>query len=82
MPETQALLKRLLEALALTHESELDCDQVFAALDLYAEAIARGEDPAVVLPLVRQHLEQCPDCSEEQQALLAILTSGVSDLGA
>ena len=60
-------------ALAITDENELDCDQVFETLDIYAEADLADEDVAEILPLVKRHLMMCSDCEEEYQALLRIL---------
>jgi hypothetical protein len=64
---------RLLRHLGRTQPEEYDCDQVHQVLDEFAEAARRGEDVAARLPLVQQHLEMCPDCWEEFQALLRSL---------
>ena len=54
-----------------THE--LDCEQVFEALDRYAEAEVRHEDAAHLMPLMREHLNMCHDCCDEYEALLDVL---------
>ena len=41
----------------------------------------RGEDAASMLPLVNKHLEMCPDCREEFEALLRVLRAGTPPLG-
>ena len=33
----------------------------------------RGEDPTRLMPYVQQHLDMCPDCREEYEALLEAL---------
>jgi hypothetical protein len=33
----------------------------------------RGEDVAHLMPLVQRHLELCPDCREEHEALMQAL---------
>jgi predicted anti-sigma-YlaC factor YlaD len=33
----------------------------------------RDEDPAHLFPLVQRHLDMCPECREEFEALLAAL---------
>ena len=71
-----ALLKQLLYELSCTQDEEFDCEQVFRCLDLYAEAIARGEAADEMLPQVRQHFEHCRDCEQEFQALLRVLQAG------
>ena len=64
---------QMLQALAKTEEQEISCDDVFAVLDEFAEAIQRGENVLLLMPLVRQHLDMCPDCREEYEALLRML---------
>jgi hypothetical protein len=73
MGETKDILRRLLKQLAMTQDEEIYCDEVYRVLDQFAEAAARGEDPSEFLPLVAQHLELCPCCLEEYEALLKIL---------
>jgi len=46
-------------------------------LDQYAEMALRGEDPAELLPLVHYHLDMCPDCKEEYEALVRILQAPI-----
>ena len=58
---------------AKTHQNELDCQQVYEVVDVYAEMSARGEDVSEVLPMVKHHLEMCKDCLEEFDALMRIL---------
>lgn len=63
-------LRPLVMGLANTQVEELTCDEVFALLDVFAEAISRGEDAAARMPLVRHHLDMCQDCREELAILL------------
>lgn len=65
--------RKLLQSLAKTEEQELSCDDVFAVLDQFVEAVRRGENVLMLMPLVRQHLEMCPDCREEYDALMRML---------
>lgn len=67
------MLKQLLKMISNTREDEIDCDDVLNIVDVYAEAVARGEDPSEMLPLVKHHLELCAPCLEEYEALLRIL---------
>lgn len=59
--------------LAMTETQEMGCDDVFMVLAEFAEMNQRGENVTEMMPLVAQHLELCPDCREEYQALLAAL---------
>ena len=57
-------------------DAELNCDQVFALIDQFAERAARGEDVAHLMPLVAAHLEMCPDCREQYETLERVLKAG------
>jgi hypothetical protein len=63
----------MLSMVAHTRERELTCDEVHALIDQFAEMRMRGEDPIHLMPLVQQHLDMCPDCREEYEALLEAL---------
>jgi hypothetical protein len=79
MKASREMLKSLLQKIVHTHDDELDCQQVFKLLDVYAEMSARGEDVSAAFPMVKQHLEMCNDCMEEYDALMRILeTEGSS----
>ena len=75
-PGTNALSGMFSGMLAATADQEIGCDEAFQLLDQYAEIIARGDDPAVLLPVVRHHLSMCRDCREELEALLRALEAG------
>ncbi len=65
------MMKAMVMGLANTLEQELSCDEVYALLDVLADHVSRGEDGAVLMPLVQHHLDMCPDCREEFFALLS-----------
>lgn len=57
---------------------EIDCEttscpEVRRIIDEYAERIIHGEDVAECMPIVKAHLQECPDCCAECDALLRIL---------
>jgi hypothetical protein len=66
-------VKVVLSMMAMTFDQELSCDEVHALIDQFAEMQMRGEDPARLFPLIQRHLEMCPECREEFEALLAAL---------
>jgi len=70
-PPTEAQVA--LAMMSMTHEHELSCDEVHDLIDQFAEMHLRGENPAHLFPLVRRHLDMCPECKEEFEALLAAL---------
>ena len=76
--QPDAMMMKLLQSLAMTEEQEISCDDVFAVLDQFVEAVKRGENPLFLMPLVRQHLDMCPDCREEYETLLRMLQPAFS----
>jgi DNA-binding transcriptional MerR regulator len=66
-------MQNLLHRLEKTQEEEYSCDEAHELMDQFAEMVMRGEDAAQIMPLVQHHLEMCPDCAEELEALLTIL---------
>ncbi|MEK7329061.1 MAG: hypothetical protein AAB217_27760 [Chloroflexota bacterium] len=66
-------LGKVARQIGATHDVEYSCDDVHHLLDQFAEAVLRGENAANLWPLVQRHLDMCPDCREEFEALLRIL---------
>lgn len=71
------LMQKVMGMLAMTEEVELSCDEVLAVLDQAVELAARGEDLSQLMPLVKRHLDMCPDCMEEYRALEKIVLNVV-----
>ena len=71
-PSSLAVLGR---QIATTQEVEYPCDDVYRLLDQFAEAVSRGDDTAPWMPLIRAHLDRCPDCRAEFEALMQALRS-------
>lgn len=67
------MMQILLRSLMMTEEHEISCDEVFTVLDQFTEAVLRGENVLLLMPLVRQHLDMCPDCRAEYETLLRML---------
>ncbi|MCP4358608.1 MAG: hypothetical protein GY796_11375 [Chloroflexi bacterium] len=72
---TEEKLVRLIRCLEQTHEDAYSCEEAYALLDEYVELIATDEQAAQLMPLVRNHMDICPDCHEELEVLLNILRS-------
>ncbi|NOY98277.1 MAG: hypothetical protein GXP40_03595, partial [Chloroflexi bacterium] len=68
-----AALHKLAQMVAQTQDVEYSCDEAYRLLDQYAETVTRGEDAERIMPLVKHHLDMCPDCREEFEALLRVL---------
>ncbi len=71
--EQSSSLKKLLQMIGYTEETEVSCDEVEQILDQFAELVQRGEDVKEVMPLVKNHVDMCPECREEYEALLRTL---------
>ncbi len=70
---TASQAEKMVQMINRTQDVELTCDEVHVLLGEFAQMALRNEDPAKLLPLVSQHLELCPDCREEYDALMQIL---------
>jgi len=67
------MMSGLLQMLANTENEEVACDDVFKVLAEFAEMHQNGENVAEMMPLVKKHLDMCPDCREEFEALMLAL---------
>jgi hypothetical protein len=54
---------------------EVGCQDCFELLDEYVELEVAGLDAEGRIPGLRAHLEGCPACREEHQALLELVGS-------
>lgn len=66
-------LTRLMALIEQTEEGEYACEETLDLLDEYAELVATHQDAESIMPLVKEHLKHCVDCSERYEALLNIL---------
>ena len=64
-------LKRLARDIATTNPDEICCAECFLQVDEYIDLVLAGKSASQALPLVQNHLEQCGNCREEFEALLA-----------
>jgi hypothetical protein len=58
-----------------TDPKDVGCDEAMAVLHIYAEIVAKGEDPDVLYPGVTAHLRACGPCEEDLQGLLEAIRS-------
>lgn len=71
--QPDSIMQLRLKSLAAADANEISCEDVFTVLDQFAEAVDRGENVLLLMPLVRKHLEICPNCREEYETLLRML---------
>jgi hypothetical protein len=58
---------------------EVGCDECFDRLDEFVELELAGLDADTAIPGLRAHLEGCPACREEHDALLALAATDPRD---
>ena len=68
-------LQRIIKAIQETRSDEIDCGECFDELDQFAETVLAGKSAEEAMSLVQDHLNRCPNCHEEYEALLAALKS-------
>jgi hypothetical protein len=66
-------LKRMVRNVLTARPDEVGCDECFEQLDVFVEMTLAGKSAAEAMPLVQDHLERCPGCREEFEALLEAL---------
>jgi hypothetical protein len=66
-------LNWLLKAIVSSRPDEFTCGDCFDVADTFAELVLAGRNAAEALPRVHHHLDLCPPCREEFEALLDAL---------
>jgi hypothetical protein len=61
--------ERWLQNIYHTQEEEISCSECFDSVSHYVEVELAGENAAIQMPQLRQHLDQCPACREEYETL-------------
>jgi hypothetical protein len=72
-PSDHSLLRRLLGP----QGPELSCEECFAQLDRYVELELRGADADARVPGMREHLEGCSACAEDERSLRALVETEI-----
>ncbi len=69
-------IQKLINCIFDTHsDGGIDCETCSKQFNCLVELVAAGTELNQLLPAVEQHLQCCPDCREEFQALLSILVA-------
>ena len=64
---------KFLRILENVRKEDMSCDQMFIQLDEFVEHEVRSRDAARIMPLIQEHIDLCPECCDEYQALLTVL---------
>jgi len=70
--QNEVVLK-FLQILENVREEEMSCDEMFIQLDEFVEHEVKSRDAAKIMPLIQEHIDLCPECCDEYQALLTVL---------
>jgi hypothetical protein len=70
MKITNEQTKTLLQFVATSKPDEIDCDGCFDHMAEFVEYELLGSDIPEALQKVHRHIEQCPCCNDEHNALL------------
>jgi len=65
--------RKLAGFLLKTRPEEMSCDEWIDRVGEYAERVLAGRPIPASLDEVVRHIEHCPECAEEFQAILAAL---------
>lgn len=79
MTLTPPVLRKILRMAHSARPVELGCDDCEARLDRFAEMELAGLDAREALPLVEEHLERCPCCRVEFEALMEVLQASARE---
>lgn len=71
----QEMIVDLMQQLEQTNEGHYSCADSYALLDEYVDLVADKQQAELIMPLVKAHLDACPDCYVEFEVLLDILQS-------
>jgi predicted anti-sigma-YlaC factor YlaD len=66
-------VKTLLSVVAGTTDDSLDCDGCFGHVSQFVEMKLAGMNLCESMKMVQTHLENCPCCQDEFEALLAAI---------
>ena len=67
------VIVKFLRILEDVRAEDMSCDEMFIRLDEFVETEVQSKDAEKLMPLVREHLDLCPDCDEVYEALLTVL---------
>ncbi len=66
-------LRQIVAMSLATADTEMSCGECDLEVDRFAEMTLAGLDAAEALPIVEEHLERCPCCHLEFEALMDAL---------
>ena len=68
-----------LRVLEKVDKEEISCGELYTKLDEYVDRQIDKKDADRIMPLMREHLNICPECCEEYEALLHVIELTVDE---
>ena len=72
-PLQDEVVVRFFKLLEQIREEDMSCDDMYRQLDEFVEEEVKSKDAAKIMPLIQEHIDICPECCDEYQALLTVL---------
>jgi hypothetical protein len=69
----QATVLGIMRVLDTVPDDGITCEELYVRLDEYVDREVDQKDAAQIMPIIREHLDVCPECCEEYEALLDVL---------
>ena len=66
-------IQTLVGLIVTTESDQITCDECFGQIGEYAEMALAGRELSAGMKIIQQHLEQCPCCKGEYEALVDAL---------
>ena len=66
-------IKTLVGLIATTESDDMSCEECFGQIGQFAEMALDGRELSEGMQIIQRHLEQCPCCQGEYEALLDAL---------
>ena len=76
---SNAAVLGFLRVLENVDKEEISCDELYTKLDEYVDRQVDKKDADRIMPLMREHLNICPECCEEYEALLHVIELTVDE---
>lgn len=73
MSLTKENIQTLVALIATAEPDQMSCDECFGQIGEFAEIALEGRPLSAGMTVIQRHLEQCPCCKDEYEALLDAL---------
>jgi len=70
MPLTKDQIQTLVGLIATTQPDNISCDECLGKVGEFAERALDGRELSEGMKVIERHLQQCPCCHDEYEALL------------